>query len=99
MAMPQRDETIEEIKRLGALLGYTVIHIRLCRRRQVARKSVATEPRSVRKRSRDEDEAARRRTRPHRIHGIIHSHRSPQVESRCNRRTRVVFISIELKVV
>lgn len=26
MAMPQRDETIEEIKRLDALLEYAVIH-------------------------------------------------------------------------
>ena len=26
--------------------------------------------------------------RPHRIHGIIHSHRNPQVECRRNRRAR-----------
>ena len=26
MAMPQRDETIEEIKRLDALLEYAVVH-------------------------------------------------------------------------
>ena len=88
MAMPQRDDKIDEIKRMGALLRYAVMHIRLRRRRQVARRSVATEPLSGRKRSRDEDEAARRRTRPHRIHGIIHSHRRPQAESRCNRRAR-----------
>ena len=36
MAMPQRDETIEEIKRLDALLEYAVMHIRLRRSRQVA---------------------------------------------------------------
>ena len=59
MAMPQRDETIEEIKRLDALLEYAVMHIRLRRRRQVARRSVATEPRSGRKRPSDEAEAAR----------------------------------------
>ena len=54
MAMPQRDETIEEIKRLDALLEYAVVHIRLRRRRQVARRSVATGPRGERKRPRDE---------------------------------------------
>jgi len=59
--MPQRDETIEEIKRLDALLEYAVMHIRLLRRRQVARRSIATEPRSGRKRTRDEAEAARLR--------------------------------------
>ena len=63
MAMPQRDETIEEIKRLDALLEYAVMHD-------------------------DEAEAARLRARQHRIHGIIHSHRRPQAESRCNRRAR-----------
>ena len=72
MTMPQRDETIlrrstsyggrvEEIKRLGAPLEYAVMHIRLRRRRQVARSSVATEPRSGRKRPCDEAEAARLR--------------------------------------
>ena len=61
MAMPQRDDTIKEIKRLDALLEYAVMHIRLRRRRQVARRSVATEPRSGRKRSSDEAEAARLR--------------------------------------
>ena len=70
MAMPQRDNVIEEIKRLkppsrerygapGALLEYVVQHIRLRRRRQVARRSVATEPRSGRKRPSDEAEAER----------------------------------------
>ena len=59
MAMPQRDDTIEEIKRLDALLEYAVMHIRLRPRRQVARRSVATEPRSGRKRPRDEEEAER----------------------------------------
>ena len=54
MAMPQRDETIEKIKRLDALLQYAAMHIRLRRRCQVARRSVATEPRSVRKRPSDE---------------------------------------------
>ena len=63
MAMPQRDETIEEIKRLDALLEYAVMHD-------------------------DEAEAARLRARQHRIHGISHSHRRPQAESRCNRRAR-----------
>ena len=43
------------------LLEYAVQHIRLRRRRQVARRSVATEPRSGRKRPRDETEAARLR--------------------------------------
>ena len=33
-------------------------------------------------------DSAALRARPHRIHGIIHSHRSPQVESRRNRRAR-----------
>ena len=61
MAMPQRDETIKEIKRLDALLEYAVQHIRLRRRRQVARRRVATEPRSGRKRPSDEAEAARLR--------------------------------------
>ena len=69
MAMPQRDDpptprlrrtgTIEAIKRLDALLEHAVMHIRLRRRRQVARRSVATEPRSGRKRPRDEEEAER----------------------------------------
>ena len=59
MAMPQRDNVIEEIKRLDALLEYAVQHIRLRRRRQVARRSVATEPRSGRKRPSDEAEAKR----------------------------------------
>ena len=45
--MPQRDDTIEAIKRLDALLEYAVMHIRLRRRRQVARRSVATAPHSV----------------------------------------------------
>ena len=63
MAMPQRDETIEKIKWLDALLEYAVMHG-------------------------DESETARRRTRSHRIHGIIHSHRSSHVESRCSRRAR-----------
>ena len=54
MAMPQRDETIEKTKRLDALLQYAAMHIRLRRRCQVARRSVATEPRSVRKRPSDE---------------------------------------------
>ena len=60
MAMPKRDDTIEEIKRLDALLEYAVVHIRLRRRRQVARRIVATEPRSGRKRPSDEAEAERR---------------------------------------
>lgn len=38
----------------GALFEYAVVHIRLRRRRQVARRSVATEPRGERKRPRDE---------------------------------------------
>ena len=70
MAMPQRDDTIEAIKRLeppsrvrygvpGALLEYAVMHIRLHLRRQVARRSVATEPRSGRKRPSDEEETER----------------------------------------
>ena len=59
MAMPQRGNVIEEIKRLDLLLEYAVMHIRLRRRRQVARRSVATEPRSGRKRPSDEAEAAR----------------------------------------
>ena len=59
MAMPQRDNVIEEIKRLDLLLEYAVMHIRLRRRRQVARRSEATEPRSGRKRPSDEAEAAR----------------------------------------
>ena len=59
MAMPQRDETIEKIKRLDALLQYAAMHIRLRRRCQVARRSVATEPRSGRKRTRNEEEAER----------------------------------------
>ena len=59
MALPQRDNVIEEIKRLDALLEYAVQHIRLRRRRQVARRSVATEPRSGRKRPSDEAEAER----------------------------------------
>ena len=59
MAMPQRDNVIEEIKRLDALLEYAVQHIRLRRRRQVARRSVATEPRSGRKRPSDDAEAER----------------------------------------
>ena len=63
MAMPQRDETIEEIKRLDTLLEHAVMHG-------------------------DEAEAARRRARQHRIHGIIHSYRRPQAESRRNRRAR-----------
>ena len=67
MAMPQRDETIEEIKRLGAPLEYAVMHIRLRRRRQVARRSIATEPLSGRKRPSDEAEAARLRTELTRI--------------------------------
>ncbi len=50
---------VEEIKRLDALLEYAVMHIRLRRRRQVARRSVATEPRSGRKRPRDEAERLR----------------------------------------
>ena len=54
MAIPQRVETIEKIKRLDTLLEYAAMHIRLRRRRQVARRSVATEPRSVRKRPNDE---------------------------------------------
>ena len=57
--MPQRDNVIEEIKRLDALLEYAVEHIRLRRRRQVARRSVATEPRSGRKRPSDEAERIR----------------------------------------
>ena len=72
MAMPQRGNSIEAIKRLetpsrvryggpGALLEYAVMHIRLRRRRQVARRSVATEPRSGRKRPSDEAEAERLR--------------------------------------
>lgn len=61
MAMPQRDETIEAIKRLDALLEYAVMHIRLRRRRQVARRSVATEPRSGCKRPSDEAETERLR--------------------------------------
>jgi len=61
MAMPQRDNVIEEIKRLNLLLEYAVQHIRLRRRRQVARRSVATEPRSGRKRPSDEAEAERLR--------------------------------------
>ena len=61
MAMPQRDNVIEEIKRLDALLEYAVQHIRLRRRRQVARRSVATEPRSGRKRPSDDAEAERLR--------------------------------------
>ena len=88
MAMPQGDDTIKEIKRLDALLEYAVVHIRLRRRCQVARRSVATEPRSGRKRPSDEAEAARLRARPHRINSIIHLHLSPQVESRCNCRAR-----------
>ena len=59
MAMPQRDNVIEEIKRLDLLLEYAVQHIRLRRRRQVARRSVATEPRSGRKWPSDEAEAER----------------------------------------
>ena len=55
--MPQGDETIEEIHWLDVLLEYAVMHIRLRRRRQVARRSVATEPRSGRKRPSDEAEA------------------------------------------
>ena len=84
MTIPQRDETIEKIKRLDTLLEYAVMHSRLRRRRQVARRSVATEPGSWRKRTSDEAEAVRRRARPRRIHGIIHSRRSPQAESRRN---------------
>ena len=61
MAMPQRDDTIEAIKRLDALLEYAVMHIRLRRRRQVARRSVATEPRSGYKRPSDEAETERLR--------------------------------------
>ena len=61
MAMPQRDDTIEAIKRLDALLEYAVMHIRLRRRRQVARRSVATEPRSGCKRPSDEAETERLR--------------------------------------
>ena len=61
MAMLQRDNVIEEIKRLDLLLEYAVQHIRLRRRRQVARRSVATEPRSGRKRPSDEAEAERLR--------------------------------------
>ena len=59
--MPQRDNVIEEIKRLDALLEYAVQHIRLRRRRQVARRSVATESRSGCKRPSDEAEAERLR--------------------------------------
>ena len=59
MAMPQRYDPIEAIKRLDALLEYAVMHIRLRRRRQVARRSVATEPRSGCKRPSDEKEAER----------------------------------------
>ena len=54
MSIPQRVETIEKIKRLDTLLEYATMHIRLRRRRQAARRSVATEPRSVRMRSSDE---------------------------------------------
>ena len=59
MAMPQRPEMKEEIKRLDVLLEYAVM-------------------------LRYEAAAARRCARPHRIHGIIHSHRRPQVEHRRN---------------
>ena len=80
MAMPQRDDTIEAIKRLeppsrvryggpGALLEYAVMHIRLRRRRQVARRSVATEPRSGCKRPSDEKEAERIREELRRLTG------------------------------
>ena len=61
MAMPQRDNVIEEIRRLDLLLEYAVLHIRLRRRRQVARRSVATEPRRGHKRPSDEAEAERLR--------------------------------------
>ena len=67
MAMPQRDNVIEEIKRLDLLLEYAVQHIRLRRRRQVARRSAATEPRSGRKRPSDEAEVVRLRADQKRI--------------------------------
>ena len=47
----------------------------------------------------DEAEAVRRRTRPHRIHGIIHSHRSPQIESRCNRTLNAAKRKVEKRLV
>ena len=43
MAMLQRDYTIEAIKRLDALIEYAVMHTRLRRRRQGARRSVVSE--------------------------------------------------------
>ena len=46
MPMPQRDDLIEEIKRTDLLLECPVQHIRPRRRRRVARRSAATEPRS-----------------------------------------------------
>ena len=39
MAMPQRDDLIEEIKRTDLLLEWAVQHIRPRRRRRVARRS------------------------------------------------------------
>lgn len=63
----RRTGTIEAIKRLDALLEYAVMHIRLRRRRQVARRSVATEPRSGRKRPSDEKEAERIRAELHKL--------------------------------
>ena len=67
MAMPQRDNVIEEIKRLDLLLEYAVQHIRLRRWRLVARRSVATEPRSGRKRPSDDAEAERLREQLRRL--------------------------------
>ena len=61
MAMPQRDDLIEEIKRTDLLLEWAVQHIRPRRRRRVARRSAATEPRSGLKRPSDEAEAERLR--------------------------------------
>ncbi len=61
MAMPQRDDLIEEIKRTDLLLEWAVQHIRPRRRRRVARRSAATEPRSGRKRPSEETEAERLR--------------------------------------
>ena len=61
MAMPQRDGLIEEIKRTDLLLEWAVLHIRPRRRRRVARRSAATEPRSGRKMPSDEAEAERLR--------------------------------------
>ena len=61
MPMPQRDDLIEEIKRTDLPLEWPVQHIRPRRRRRVARRSAATEPRSGHKRPSDETEAERLR--------------------------------------